>query len=237
MLQTGGRGLSSTLPGGEKIRVLPEHRYLSWNPQEYAAFKRVVSPRMVALDVGANVGAYSMLLGQWVGPAGRVYAFEPAPHAFSGLVRHIHLNDLDDVVRPLAEAVGDRETRAEFLVMETAGESRLAARDDRPDGRLTVPVVTIDGFCAREGIDPDFIKIDVEGWELAVLRGARETIRRRGRDLALFVEMHPSAWPHIGASRESLLDELRAQRLEPVSLTGADDMWTIEGVAVQLRCF
>lgn len=237
MLQTGGRGLSSTLPGGERIRALPEHRYLSWNPQEYAAFRRVVSARMVALDVGANVGAYSMLLGQWVGPAGRVYAFEPAPHTFSGLVRHIHLNDLEDVVRPLAEAVGDRETRAEFLLMETAGESRLAAPDDRPGGRLTVPVVTIDGFCAREGIDPDFIKIDVEGWELAALRGARETIRRRGRDLALFVEMHPSAWPHLGASRESLLDELQAQRLEPVSLTGADDIWTIEGVAVQLRRF
>ena len=81
MLQTGGRGLSCTLPGGERIRALPEHRYLSWNPQEYAAFRRVVSPRMVALDVGANVGAYSMLLGQWVGPAGRVYAFEPAPHS------------------------------------------------------------------------------------------------------------------------------------------------------------
>ena len=79
MLQTGGRGLSCTLPGGERIRALPEHRYLSWNPQEYAAFKRAVSPGMVALDIGANVGAYSMLLGQWVGPAGRVFAFEPAP--------------------------------------------------------------------------------------------------------------------------------------------------------------
>ena len=70
MFQTGGRGLSCMLPDGERIRALPEHRYLSWNPQEYAAFKRAVSPGMVALDIGANVGAYSMLLGQWVRPAG-----------------------------------------------------------------------------------------------------------------------------------------------------------------------
>ena len=235
MLQTGGRGLRCTLPGGERIRALPEHRYLSWNLQEYAAFKRAIAPGMVALDVGANVGAYSMLLGQWVGPAGRVFAFEPAPSAFNGLVRHLHLNDLDGIVRPVDAAVGDVETRAEFLLMGTAGEGRLAAPADRDEGRLNVAVVTIDAFCAREGLDPDFIKVDVEGWELAVLRGARETIRRRGRALALFVEMHPSAWPLLGTTRESLLDELRAQRLEPVSLGGTDDLWAVEGVAVELR--
>src|SRR5688572_25899424 len=106
MLQTGGRGLSCTLPGGERVRALPEHRSLSWNTREYAAFKRAVSPGMVALDVGANVGAYSMLLGQWVGPSGRVFAFEPAPLAFNGLVRHIRLNELNDVVRPVDAAVG-----------------------------------------------------------------------------------------------------------------------------------
>src|SRR5207248_9774412 len=137
--------------------------------------------------------------------------------------RHLHLNDLAGVVRPIEAAVGERETQAEFLILGTAGEGRLAVPADRNDACLNVPVVTIDGFCAREGIDPDFIKIDVEGWELAVLCGARETIRRRGRALALFVEMHPSAWPLLGTSRERLLDELRAQRLEPVSLGGTDD--------------
>jgi hypothetical protein len=110
----------------------------------------------------------------------------------------------------------------------------LLAPADSDDACLNVPVITIDGFCAREGIDPDFIKIDVEGWELSVLRGARETIRRRGGGLALFVEMHPSLWPHLGTSRELLLDELRAQQLKPVSLGGADDLWAVEGVAVQL---
>ena len=235
MLRTGGRGLSCTLPGGETVRALPEHRYLSWNRQEYSAFKQAVSPGMVALDIGANVGAYAMLLGQWVGPAGRVFAFEPAPSPFNGLVRHIHLNDLDAVVRPIAAAVGDREAQADFLVVETAGESRLAAPGDPKAARLTVPVVTIDAFCARERIEPDFIKIDVEGWELAALRGARETIRRRGGDLALFVELHPSRWPLLSTSREALLEELRVQRLDLAPLAGAGDVWAVEGVAVKLR--
>jgi hypothetical protein len=109
MLQTGGRGLTCTLPSGELVHVLPEHRYLSWNPVEYVAFRAAVRPGTVALDVGANVGAYSVLLGQWVGGSGRVYAFEPAPAAFQGLVRHLAMNAQGGVVTPLAVAVTDRD--------------------------------------------------------------------------------------------------------------------------------
>jgi FkbM family methyltransferase len=190
---------------------------------------------MVALDVGANVGAYSLVLGQWVAPAGRVFAFEPAAAAFAGLVRHLRLNQLDAVVQPVETAMADRDTCAQFLSAGTSGEGRLAGAADRRAGP-TVSVTTIDSFCMRHGIDPDFIKIDVEGWELAVLRGARETIRRRRGNLALFVEMHPSVWPLIGTSRVAMLDELRAQRLELHALDGGDP-WATEGVALELRPF
>src|SRR6185295_17176098 len=88
-LQTRGRGLPASLPGGESVRVLPEYSYLSWNPDEYRAFRAAVGPGMTAFDVGANVGAYSLLLGQWVGATGSVFAFEPAPAARDGLQRHI----------------------------------------------------------------------------------------------------------------------------------------------------
>jgi FkbM family methyltransferase len=234
MLRTGGRGLSCTLPGGERVRALPEFRYLSWNPQEYSAFRRAIAPGMVALDVGANVGAYSMVLGQWVGPGGRVFAFEPSAAAFTGLVHHIRLNRLDAIVEPVPAALSDRETVARFFAAGTSGEGRLAGPSES-HARSTVSVTTVDSFCARGGIDPDFIKVDVEGWELAVLRGARETIRRRRGKLALFVEMHPSVWPLLGTSQELLLGELRAQRLEPVALAGAGEPWATEGVALELR--
>ncbi len=159
-----------------------------------------------------------------------------SPAAFAGLVRHIDLNGLGDIVRALDTAVGDCEGPAPFVAAGTSGEGRLAGPSDRR-GLPTVDVTTIDGFCARNGIEPDFIKIDVEGWELAVLRGARETIRRRRGKLALFIEMHPSVWPLLGVSRDILLDELRAQRLEPVAVGGAEDLWATEGVALQLRPF
>ena len=94
-------------------------------------------------------------------------------------------------------------------------------------------MVTIDSFCAREGVQPSFIKIDVEGAELAVLRGARETILRGGDRLALFVELHPSIWPLSGETRADFESELDRQGLVLEPLT-SDDPWEVEGMVVRL---
>jgi len=232
-VQTGGRGLACTLPGGEAVRVLPEYAHLSWNPDEYRAFRDAVRPGATALDVGANLGAYSLLLGLWTGPEGRVFAFEPAASAFDGLTRHVQLNRLDAVVRPVASAVGDREATARLLVAGTAGESRLAVDTDLQPA-MSVAMTSIDAFCARHQLTPDFIKVDVEGWELAVLRGARQTIKTRGPEMALFVEMHPSIWPSLGISRDDILKELWIQQLEVEPIAPAPDIWALEGVCVRL---
>ena len=232
MLQTGGRGLACSLPSGEVMRVLPGHRYLSWNPVEYAAFRNAAAPGMVALDVGANVGAYAVLLGQWVGASGQVYAFEPSQRAFDGLVRHVALNAQAGIVRPVPAAVSDRDGTAALIVAGTAGESRLAGTAESATV-IRVPTVTIDSFCAREGVQPSFIKIDVEGAELAVLRGARETIRRGGDRLALFVELHPSIWTLVGETRADFELELDRQGLALEPLT-SDDPWEVEGMVVRL---
>jgi FkbM family methyltransferase len=234
MLKTGGRGLRSDLPGGEVVYASPECRYLSWNPAEYAAFRAAVKPGMTALDVGANVGAYSLLLGQWVGSSGAVFAFEPAPAARDGLKRHIQLNALDGVVRTVAAAVGAAPSKARFVLESTAGEGRLATAGENGATTVEVPVTTIDEFCAREKLTPDFIKIDVEGAELDVLRGARQTIHRTRGRLALFVEMHPSIWGASGITVSDARAELDAQKLEAVPLTPTEDPWAMEGVCLRL---
>jgi FkbM family methyltransferase len=233
-LRSGGRGLSASLPGGEIVRVLPEFAHLSWNPDEYRSFRDVVRPGMTALDVGANVGAYSLLLGQWVGTAGAVYAFEPSPPAFDGLVRHIELNRLAGIVHPVRAAIGRISATSPLVVAGTHGESRLAGASDTGLPTIDVAVTTIDEFCAQHRITPAFIKVDVEGAELDVLRGARATIRRALPALSLFVEMHPSVWPLVGVSRQDILIELATQSLEALPLASTPDIWALEGVCVRL---
>lgn len=230
---TAGRGLKCRLPDGETLRVLPRYRRASWNLDEYRSFRKALQPGSVALDVGANIGNYALLFGQWVGPRGRVYAFEPAPAIRAALERHIALNDLTDVVVPVAAAVSDGCGSAAFTTTGVHGISRLGNGAD--PASVMVDTITIDEFCTRQSITPDLIKIDVEGAELAVLRGARETLRACGADLAVFVELHPTIWPAIGVTREQIEAELAGLglRFEPPAAGG--DPWSLEGVALRLR--
>jgi Methyltransferase FkbM domain len=103
------------------------------------------------------------------------------------------------------------------------------------EGTETVETVTIDDFCAREDIVPTIIKIDVEGWELEALRGARETVARGGANLALFVEMHPTAWRARGLSAAEVQDELRRQGLRAVPSRPVPDPWALEGECLRLE--
>lgn len=232
-LASGGRGLKCRLPEGEIVRVLPKYRHASWNLDEYRAFRRALAPGAVALDVGASVGSYALLFGQWVRPHGRVYAFEPAPAVRDALERHIALNGLGDVVVPVAHAVSDRAGRAPFVTPGLHGISRLAGAADAAS--TVVDTITIDEFCARARARPDLIKIDVEGAELAALRGARETIRACRGALALFVELHPSLWVSAGVTREAIEAELAALRLRLEPPASGGDPWSLEGVSLRLR--
>jgi FkbM family methyltransferase len=231
-IRSGGRGFESRLPGGESVRLLPEYRFVTWNPAEYEAFRAASKVGGVALDVGANVGAYALLFGRWVRPGGRVYAFEPAPDAFDGLSRHVALNGLGDVVTPVRAAAAGASGTASLRVDGISGANRLSEGDG--GGSIDVEAVTIDDFCARKGIRPSIIKIDVEGAELEVLRGARETIRIGGDDLALFVEMHPSIWREMGISAADLQAELASQGLRAESLRPTSDPWALEGECLRI---
>ncbi|HEX2202620.1 MAG TPA: FkbM family methyltransferase [Longimicrobium sp.] len=236
-LRGGGRGVVAALPGGERVRLLPQYRFVTWNPAEYAAFRAASARGGVALDVGANVGAYTLLFARWVHPGGRVYAFEPAPEAFDGLVRHLLLNELREVVTPVCAAVSSSSGSAALVADGVAGTNRLAPSSSGSasgDRTARVETVSLDDFCAREGVAPTVIKVDVEGAELEVLRGARQTLRRVGAGLAVFVEMHPTLWKEMGIGREDVIAELASQGLRAEPLRPCDDPWALEGECLRL---
>ena len=226
-----GDHLVSVLPGGERIRLSARHRSLSWNPEEYHAFREAVRPGAVVLDVGANVGAYTLLFAQWAGPSGGVFAFEPSPPAACSLRRHLELNVVDNV-DVVEAAVCDRQGAAALYEDGYSGSRSLIGTTEHRRG-TTVRTTTIDTFCTERSITPDVVKIDVEGAELEVLRGARQTLAAH-RSI-VFVEFHPSVWRTRNLNATDVACELEALGLEPEPLDPRFDVWSTEGVCVRLR--
>ena len=159
------------------------------------------------MDVGANVGVYSMLLGRWTGAGGRVWAFEPAPVTRRLLREHLRMNRGVANVAAVAQAVSDECGEADFYAHEFSGESSLnAAYAEKVQAadKSTVPVTTIDEFCRVHNIAPTLIKVDIEGYELHALRGAREVIARHRP--AWIIETHPPQWTQIGVSSDEIAE-------------------------------
>lgn len=147
------------------------------------AIRPFVADDAVCLDVGANIGLYSMAFSV-LAPRGRVFAFEPSPGSFEYLRGNVEANGLANV-ESYQLALGDQADGTvhfhdvpfftagsftvdddSFLTSEVLGSSYLEA-----------PATTLDGFVAEHGIQRvDMVKIDVEGAEMSVLDGAKETL-------------------------------------------------------------
>ncbi len=134
----------------------------------------LIRPGMTVADVGANIGNHSVYFGRVLG-AGRVLAFEPQPHCFATLRRNLELNGLDP------------EGAFHCMVGAESGQGGVARFNPRnlggtvfaPDAAGGIAMIALDDLLdspALEGLG--FVKIDVEGAQMQVLRGAREVLRR-----------------------------------------------------------
>jgi FkbM family methyltransferase len=187
-----------------------------WERAAYARFKCVLRPGMTVFDVGASFGLYAIAAARAVAPSGRVYAFEPAQRTASALRVHLAANGVADAVEVVEAAVADRTGSALFWEQEMSFMASLVegmAREEErrygsPVQARRVRAVELDAFCRDRRLEPDVIKVDVEGGEAAVLRGARALLRRN-RGL-LFLEVH-SGFPAGGADA-AVFGELRRAR-------------------------
>ena len=163
---------------------------------EFQAIPLLVRPGNVALDLGANVGLYSVLLSRLCGPEGRVWAFEPVPETYWRLCETLALNRCGNVTA-VQEAVYETDGvvrvnvfEPEFSEWNTLGKPAMRANDGSPilpKTAIDVPSVALDQFCEREGIERiHFLKVDVEGFEVSVFVGAQRLLREHRVDYICF---------------------------------------------------
>jgi|SRR5579883_1140544 FkbM family methyltransferase len=153
---------------------------------------RLLKPGMTFVDLGAHIGCYTVMGATIVGETGRVYAFEPCPENADLLARNVVLNGHEERVRIVRKAVADTTGEAVLMVdVEDTGSSSMISQGDDSTRSITVPTTSLDEFFAGEGWPKvDLVKMDIEGAEIAALRGMAE-LSRRNPDLKLIVEFSP----------------------------------------------
>ncbi|MEO8521131.1 MAG: FkbM family methyltransferase [Acidobacteriota bacterium] len=182
-----------------------------YEPQETALAGRILGTGDVFVDVGANWGYFSLAAAHWVGPGGRVVAFEPEPRLYRLLTANLEANRLVTVVAHQA-AVAAGSGRLAFAAFSAEdgnwGVSRAIAGGAPSD--FDCDAVALDAALDADGVaDVQLVKIDVEGGEAGVLAGMARGLAR-GRYRHLLLECHPSLLAARGESARGCIEPLLA---------------------------
>ncbi len=187
-----------TIPqgAGKGLRFAPGSSHAGYalgtsEPHVQRALELLLKPGMVVFDVGAHVGFFSVIAANLVGSHGQVVCFEPLEENCRLIKRNAELNGFPHIsIR--CEALGDSDGKARFVTSSVAAWGRLAHISDHvanQTGEVAVDVRRLDGLLAERLVQPpDFIKLDVEGAETAVLAGAADVLAHHTP--VLLIELH-----------------------------------------------
>jgi FkbM family methyltransferase len=192
------------------FRLQPEFAFSnfeSWGGAHNSGFDRCIEAcrnARCALDIGAHIGLVTLPMSQVVAVDGKVYAFEPSTANLRYLHRHLANNNVRNA-EVISCLVGqdDRDSVSFFEQRWVSGMNGLTVKREHDKFvQTTRAQISIDRFCSERSLAPDVIKIDVEGAEFGVLKGAEATLRHyRPR---IFLSVHPTQLKMLGSSSEAL---------------------------------
>jgi FkbM family methyltransferase len=184
--------------------------------------ERLVQPGSIVLDIGANVGAHTLPLARLVGPKGKVYAFEPTEYAFGKLKRNLQLNPALNL-RVIAEQIrltssGTNDPAEIYSSWKVIGqEPRHPKHLGIPKSTAGAQAITLDEYRDRMGIQKiDFVKLDVDGFEVDVIRSGKDTLRRC--QPAICMEISPYVLQERGTSSTELVGVLQESGFQLIDL-------------------
>jgi FkbM family methyltransferase len=185
------------LPSGIQLRLYPEGEiaeFLSFpwlfERAELALAAAFLKPGMTVIDVGANIGLYSILAAKRVGPSGSIWAFEPAEDSAARLERNLILNNCHHA-HVCRLALSDTDTSLPLVSDHGFGDAYRYLTSQvipkRGHDCSIVKVTTLDAWATANGItQPDFLKVDIEGGEYRMFLGAREILSSAPKVVIMF---------------------------------------------------
>ena len=179
-------------------------------------FQKTIKKGDIVVDLGANIGYFTLLAARLVGKGGRVYAFEPEPRNYSYLLKNIQLNSYSNITA-IQKAVSDRDGKARlYMCPYDTGHHTINQQEGIEDyrhgrtGRVSavdVESVILDRFMEGREDGIDVIKMDVEGAEALALSGM-DRILKENKDIKMFVEFFPLFIKKMGSSPEEFISKL-----------------------------
>lgn len=188
---------------------MARHIYFrDFDPWETRFLRKTVKPGWVAIDAGANVGYYSMLLSRLVGTEGLVHAFEPAAQNWQKLSRTIELNHLPSNIRAHKIALSDSCGKICIIQGPVGNSGKTHLGDHNNEKSEVVEQITLDAFADKNHLGRlDVVKVDIEGCEERFIGGGARTFSRF--QPLLIIELNPKALEDFGTTVESLVSKLR----------------------------
>lgn len=252
-VEKSGKPMRSRLPGDLVIEMyprgqIPELLFTSrFEWEEIGLVAAILKPGMNVLDIGANVGLYSVVSAKLVGPTGKVWAFEPSSETSRRLRDNLSLNQvssvevvqlaLSDVVeyslvlkRDLGYRDGDR-----YLATRKDINAQVAGQSEDIGDVETVSVTTLDRFFSCNGNEfprIDFMKMDIEGGEFAVFRGAQQLILSNP-DMVIMFECTPRTCYRAGHTQQDVFQYLRDLGFRLFCRSLGFESWTADPVALK----
>jgi FkbM family methyltransferase len=197
-----------------------------WEPGVSRVFQRHLRPGDTVIDVGANVGAHTMLAASIVGAKGRVYAIEASPSIFSRLKENINRNGFRQVT-PINLAAADTHSHVMVYLASEYNHGATTIVPDLPDQQANSEETQIEARPLGDIVPAEairvarLIKIDVEGAEWLVLRGMRDRLASLHQDCVVVLEITRDALSRFGANLDDVFALFAREGWEPFSIANS----------------
>ena len=179
-------------------------------------FKKVVKERNTVIDLGANIGYFTLLAAKLVGFQGKVFAFEPEPKNYNYLQKNIKLNNYENVTA-LQKAVSDKNGKTKLYICDYdtghhtirqySGIEAYSRGRHTEEKSIEIETVTLDEFFKNKEDSINVIKMDVEGAEALALAGM-DNILQKNKKIKMFIEFFPLLIRKMGNSPEEFIRKL-----------------------------
>ena len=175
-------------------------------------FNKLVKPGMCVVDIGANIGYYTLLAARLVGQKGTVYAFEPEPDNYEILIRNINANEFNNVVA-VRKGIYKDTGKISFNIGEYSGAHSLFNPYSSIINTIEIETITLDDFFIDKSPVIDVIKIDVEGAEMTVLLGMHRMIHEN-QNIIIITEFYPPGLESSGYTPYQYYSKIREWGLQ-----------------------